>query len=554
MQKVDRKHIVSTLKDRLMLSQIVSLDTKLVRKGNEYIGSCPLHQEKTASFFVNDSMGSYFCFGCKESGDIIQYIIKKRNVNFNQAIQILADMAGIEIQSSGGNYSSARQSDILDVAAEFYRIQLISNNAVLEYCKSRDISLESINNFGLGYSGNFYELCDILKRSGYSTNEIREAGLEKFKNRLIFPIYSRSGRVIAFGGRSLNNDIMPKYINSNDSERFHKQTVLYGYNIASRNISRTNGFIVVEGYIDVISMHQYGFNTTIASMGTSFSIKHIQQIWQYCDNCTLCFDGDSAGNKAATKAAFLCLENAKPGKNTQICSLPNKDDPASLLQNCGANAMNDVISNSQYLSDFIWGYFVEVYNKIDAKTPESIAHWKHEIHETINRIQDKNVQMIYRAQFKENIYQLLHAKNNISTSHKNPHSNATNINKQLIYECILLYTLKRYHHHSDVILERLHDIHFQHAFTDEARSLALSGQVDLIDFAQIEKVVDRYYDFDTTDSNQIEGLISSILGWFISAEFEGEDVSDDQKYLFLHNGSTEEWDRLKRIKTNKIKQ
>ncbi len=556
MIKIDTKNIVSEIKERLQLSSVVSMDTRLVKRGSQYVGSCPLHQEKTASFFVNDSIGSYFCFGCREFGDVVQYIIKKRNVNFSQAIDILAEMAGIQKQDIRKNSIKHRQLDMLNIASEFYKEQLMHNDKILEYCKSRNIDMRSIETFCIGYSGNFPELLEKIKASGYSQNEIRDLGLEKFKNRLIFPITNKSGNVIGFGARTLDDNVVPKYINSNDSDIFHKQNILYGYNVAARNVNKTNGFIVVEGYIDVIAMHQYGFNTSIASMGTSFGQKHLQNVWQYCDNCILCFDGDLAGMKASIRASFLCIEHVKPGKNIKICCMPDGEDPASLLYSKGPEKMREILDASSYLSDFIWNYYSDLYSKITVKTPEAIAMWKREIYDMIDRIQDKNVQSIYKSEFKERIYKLTNPWSN-TDKHKNNKSIDTVVsisNIRLIYECVLLYYVREYGNRLDAFIERLQEIQFKSDLTQNACYSILDCDFDSYDFDEVERIAKRYHDFGSKDESNIESFISEIFASLLDDKYDIECIERNAKNVFLVKRDSSDWDRLRSLKKQKIKQ
>ncbi len=400
--------IINEIRSRLLLSDIIKKDIKLVRKGKEYIGTCPFHIEKTGSFFVSDEKCSFHCFGCGVSGDVFKYIMKKEGFTFYQALKKLADLANVKLPENNNTEYVKDNSlyEILNIALNYYKHNI---NMVLDYCSKRCIN--NTNEFNLGFATNTNELYNILLNNNFSNSDISKSGLflnnnyPRFRNRLMFPIFDNKNKVIAFGGRSIDGSD-PKYLNSPETELFHKHLILFAFNIASNNVSNKNPFIIVEGYMDVLTMHQFGFNTTVGTMGTAMSEEHICNIWKYCDEPIICMDGDKAGYKSMVKIANMALSKLIPGKSLKFVIIPNDDDPDSYLKTYGKKAMERLISNSLNLIDFLWDYFVNEFKNNDSKTPEKVALWEQEIYNTIATINNDRIKSFYKSEIKNRIYYL----------------------------------------------------------------------------------------------------------------------------------------------------
>ena len=315
---------IDELKQRLPISRVISSKVKLSRSGPMLKGLCPFHNEKTPSFTVHDHKSMYYCFGCHASGDIIKFITETEKLNFNEAVKQLAAMAGMELPKLSKKdlaFEKQRTSliEIVAKAGEWFAKQLkLSNNyQALEYLKKRGLNEHDIKIFSLGYAP-AKGLISFLEKSGFSVNLAVEAGLaiktenndyiERFRNRIIFPIRNQKGQIVGFGGRTLSTEIMPKYLNSPETPLFKKNNLLYAADIARNYSIKSDKVIVVEGYMDAIYMHKAGLQETVAALGTAFNAKHLQLLWGLANEPVLCFDGDSAGRRAARKA----LDGALP--------------------------------------------------------------------------------------------------------------------------------------------------------------------------------------------------------------------------------------------------
>ncbi|MCX8500484.1 MAG: DNA primase [Alphaproteobacteria bacterium] len=345
---------LATLRQRLQLSTVVGRRVKLVKKGREYSGHCPFHTEKSPSFTVNDDKEFFHCFGCGEHGDVIGFVMRTEGLSFPEAVEKLAQEAGLELPKSDFHNREegqklARLKQLTAMAAKWFSTQLAtpSGAEARDYLSRRGITEAMRQRFKLGFApggaGYREQLKDSLLKQGFSTAEIIEAGLaiepseggqatdsyDRFRHRLIFPIHNGRGEVIGFGGRALGEAI-PKYLNSPDTPLFSKGSQLYGYDLARAHGKRSPA-IVVEGYLDVIALHQAGFVTAVAPLGTALTEAQLNLLWRMSPEPLLCFDGDNAGQKAANRAAFRALELLEPGRSLRFVTLPNGKDPDDLI-------------------------------------------------------------------------------------------------------------------------------------------------------------------------------------------------------------------------------
>ena len=465
--------IINEIKSRLLLSDIIKKDIKLIRKGKEYIGTCPFHVEKTASFFVSDEKGSFYCFGCGISGDIFKYIIQKEGLTFYQALKKLAELANVKLPENNNNLYVKENNvyKILNIALAYYKHNI---NMAIDYCNKRDI--KNIKEFNIGFAPDNNELYKLLLQNNFSQDDINKSGLflnnnfNRFRNRLMFPIFDNKNRVIAFGGRSIDG-VNPKYLNSPDTDVFHKHLVLFAFNIASNNVSNKNPFIIVEGYMDVLTMHQFGFTSTIGTMGTALSEEHLCNIWKYCDEPIICMDGDNAGYKSMVRTANMALSKLIPGKSLKFVIIPNNDDPDSYIKSYGKDAMQQLIDNNLNLIDFLWAYFVKEFLSY-SKTPEKIALWEQEIYNTIDKISNNRIRTFYRQELKNRIYyftkQLFYTKSSYKPNNDKVVNEYTNGN---LNEKLLLYILIM----RPVIIQFVIEDLFRITFSDKSVHQAYSG-------------------------------------------------------------------------------
>jgi len=339
------KDTVAEIKERLSIQDIIAPYVKLRRAGRSMVGLCPFHKEKTGSFHVSPERGSWHCFGCGEGGDGFSFIEKIEGVDFKGALKILAEKAGVKIEySGGGNKEEASKKDrlhaLMSRAGEWYGAHLAGSPAEV-YAKSRDLTPETIAAWRLGYAPEAWRaLLEALTAEGFSTQEMLAAGLikeadgkpgtyyDRFRNRLMFPIRDAAGRVVGFTGRALSPDDQAKYLNSPETELYHKSEVLFGMDMAKEAIRVRKFTMLVEGQTDVILAHQAGFNNAVALSGTALTDRHLGLMKRYSENLMLVLDADPAGLKATARSAELAL---RQGLRVKAARLPRGKDPADLI-------------------------------------------------------------------------------------------------------------------------------------------------------------------------------------------------------------------------------
>ncbi len=341
--------IIEEVRSKNDIVDVVSQYVKLTRKGSSYFGLCPFHNEKTPSFSVTPGKQMYYCFGCGAGGNVFNFIMEYENYTFGEALKHLADRAGVELPkmeySKEVRQKAQEKAELLEInkqAAQYFYYQLRTDKGYrgYEYLKDRGLSDETMRKFGLGYSDKFSDgLYRFLKSKGYSDECLRESGLfnvderhgmyDKFWNRVIFPIMDVNNRVIGFGGRVMG-DAKPKYLNSPETKIFDKSRNLYGLNIA--RTTRKKYLILCEGYMDVIAMHQAGFNNAVASLGTALTSGHASLLKRYTQEVLLLYDSDEAGIRAALRGIPILRE---AGVNSRVVSLKPYKDPDEFIKNMG---------------------------------------------------------------------------------------------------------------------------------------------------------------------------------------------------------------------------
>ena len=352
--------LIEEVRLRNDIVDVIGSYVHLQKKGANYFGLCPFHNEKSPSFSVSASKQMYYCFGCGKGGNVISFLMDYENNTFQEAVASLAERAGIKLPEREENEQSRREGEYRSVlleiqkeAARFFYFQLKGEQGKkgLEYLKQRGLTDETIKNFGLGYalpvSNALYR---YLKQKGYNDRQLSDSGLvrieekgalDKFWNRVMFPIMDINNHVIGFGGRVMG-DGTPKYLNSPETKIFDKGRNLYGLNIARR--TRKNYFLICEGYMDVISLHQAGFTNAVAALGTAFTEQHCSLIRRYTKDVVLTFDSDQAGIKAALRAIPMLRE---AGLNARVLTMEPYKDPDEFIKNMGAAAYEERIASAQ---------------------------------------------------------------------------------------------------------------------------------------------------------------------------------------------------------------
>jgi DNA primase len=397
------------LRTRTPIAAVIGRRVRLARSGKQWKGCCPFHGEKTPSFYVYED--GYHCFGCGAHGDVITFVMQSQGLPFMDAIGQLAAEAGLEVPKPTPEAAEAerRRLDVvgvLEAVQAHYqrRLGLPEGRAGRDYLLGRGLTEETIGRFGLGWAGDRGALTADLSRQGIDTEQLTEAGLirrddetgrtfELFSQRVMFPIRDRRGAIISFGGRILGPG-QPKYVNGPETAVFSKRRNLYGLNLARDGVRNGGTLIVVEGYMDVIAAAQAGFTAAVAPLGTALTNEQLDELWRVSPTPVLCFDGDSAGARAASRAMALALPMLTPERSLKFATLPSGDDPDSLVRKGGAPAFQAIIDVAKSPSDAL---FDMVRGETGDATPEQRAAFRSRLIEAAARIGDKSLGAEYRS-------------------------------------------------------------------------------------------------------------------------------------------------------------
>ncbi len=407
--------IIEEVRSRNDIVDVISSYVKLQKKGSSYFGLCPFHNEKSPSFSVSRQKQMYYCFGCGAGGNVFTFLMEYENYTFVEALRYLADRAGVDLPEQEYSKEERRRADVKGVlleihkrAAQFYYVQLKSNagQQAMSYLKGRKLDDDTIKAFGLGYSSKYSNsLYQFLKSKGYTDDLLAQSGLvtmdekhgphDKFWNRVMFPIMDANNRVIGFGGRVMG-DAKPKYLNSPETMIFDKSRNLYGLNRA--RTSRKSYFLLCEGYMDVISLHQAGFTNAVASLGTALTVGHASLIKRYVQEVYLTYDSDEAGTRAALRALPILRE---AGITARIIRMDPYKDPDEFIKNLGAEAFEERIANAR--NGFMFS--LEVLEKdYDLKSPEGKTAFLNEAAKRLGRFEEE----IERGNYIEAVAQKYH--------------------------------------------------------------------------------------------------------------------------------------------------
>ena len=406
------------LRARVTLSAVVQRRVKLTRAGREMKGCCPFHNEKTPSFYVNDDKAFYHCFGCGEHGSVIDWVMKQDGLAFRDAIETLSVEAGLEMprESPEGQERAKAAAGLHEVtarAAAWFTEQLASVGGAVArgYLDKRGLTAATVAAFGLGLAP------DSRTRLKVALDNVGEARLvetgllvapepdasgklgetyDRFRGRLMFPIRDPRGRVIAFGGRILG-DGQPKYLNSPDTPLFDKGRTLYNLDKAGPAARKSGRLLVVEGYIDVIALAQAGIVEAVAPLGTALTEAQLALLWRAVPEPVLCFDGDTAGQRAGLRAALRALPQLEPGRSLRLATLPAGQDPDDILRTQGTAAFEALLAGAEPLIDRLWRAETE---GIDTTTPERRAGVRERLREHAAAIGDTSVRQLYDAEFR----------------------------------------------------------------------------------------------------------------------------------------------------------
>jgi len=345
--------ITEKISQSINIADIISETVKLRPSRHGYVGLCPFHHEDTPSFHVYTDTNSYYCFGCHRGGNIFTYVMTRENINFSEALRLLADRAGITLNDEHSHRQISR--DILKLTEDFFCKHLNSSNLALSYLQKRSLTKSDIQKFKLGYAPDAWDTLTLYLRShGLSDKAVTEAGLsvqwrggvyDRFRGRIIFPVHDITGRIIAFGGRLITGE-GAKYINSPESEIYHKRKNLYLLDMARNAIREKKRSILCEGYMDAIRLHKTGFTESVASLGTSLTAEQAELLSRYADTCYICYDSDTAGQNAAIRGMYILQSN---GLEVRVINLPEGKDPDEYLLTHSAGDFEQLIAQAKPL-------------------------------------------------------------------------------------------------------------------------------------------------------------------------------------------------------------
>lgn len=435
----DLAPFLQTLRDRLTISEVIRPHVKLTRKGREYSGLCPFHKEKSPSFTVSDEKGFYHCFGCGAHGDIFDFVMNRQNMPFMEAVELLAHLLGLEVPKRPSLASAESRPDslkpdgslyeVMEAACRWYQQQLsLTHGALARACfEQRGLLPDSIAHFRLGYAPE-RGLQAALQKQGFSEELMMQAGLigraeerdatyDRFRNRLMFPIWDARGRIIAFGGRILKEG-EPKYLNSPDTPIFAKGKTLYAYHWALPVARQRESYplIVVEGYMDVIAMHQAGLKSAVAPLGTALTPDQMALLWRGGADPILCFDGDAAGTQAAHRAVRRAVGVLKVGQTLRFCFLPSGEDPDSMLRSGRESDLRQILKTPQPLVEALWSIFLQ--GRALSTPDQKAVAWK-ELGELMKEIVDPEVRHFYKEDLQSRLFGLTDSRGK-PPSHSGP--------------------------------------------------------------------------------------------------------------------------------------
>jgi DNA primase len=417
------------IRDRVPISSVIGRRVTWDRKKTnaargDYWACCPFHGEKSPSFHCEDRKGRYHCFGCGVSGDHFRFLTDLEGLNFPEAVQQIADMAGIALpqpdpQAERREKERTTLLDVMELATQFFQEQLqnATGARARSYLRDRGLTGRTIETFRLGYAPESRNaLKEFLSAKGVPKEQIEACGLvvhgegiavsyDRFRDRIMFPILSSREKVIAFGGRAMSPDAPAKYLNSNETELFHKGQVLYNFARARRASqgtggAREGGVIAVEGYMDVIALHQAGVENAVAPLGTALTESQLDLLWKMSSEPVLCFDGDGAGMRAANRAADLALPFLKPGRSVRFALLPEGKDPDDLVRQEGRGPFDKVVAEARPLAEMVW-LRETIGGGFD--TPEKRAELEARLKQIVSVISDENVRRYYQQEMRERL-------------------------------------------------------------------------------------------------------------------------------------------------------
>lgn len=533
------RSFIDDLLARLDIVDIVDARVKLKKKGKNYGACCPFHNEKTPSFSVSQEKQFYHCFGCGVHGNAIDFMMEFERLDFVEAIEELASFLGLDVpreQRSGEISTTPRANseqkrnlyDLMGGISQFYRSQLkiSANKPAIEYLKNRGLSGEIVQKFGIGYVADEWDLVrknfgqqkeaqDMLVTGGMLIENDKGNRYDRFRGRVMFPIRDRRGRVIGFGGRVLE-DGTPKYLNSPETPIFHKGKELYGLYEVMQAYREPPQILVVEGYMDVVALAQYGVDYSVASLGTSTTGDHVQMLFRQTSTVVCCYDGDRAGKEAAWRALENALEYLKTGNTLKFLFLPDGEDPDSYIREHGKAAFEQLVHNATPLSAYLFDNLIEIH-KLNLGTTEGKSALRAHASALINKIPDSYFQELLEKLLDERTgfdNQLRRARVHTQNTTPQPHKE---LKRTPMREVIAL--LIQNPSYADMVPD-----------LSSVKGLQLPGLslfVEVLDICQVNPHISTGQLLENWRESKHEALLSRLASWEIPL------VEDNQEDIFL---------------------
>lgn len=598
------------LRNRISLSEVIGKRVKVTRAGREFKACCPFHHEKTPSFTINDDKQFYHCFGCGAHGDVIKFVQEHDNIGFMDAVELLAADAGMQVPKQSPQQAAAAKKakdlyDLMEDATAFFEGYLHEqrNGDALGYLLERGLSKDIITQFRVGFAPDDAQaLRKFLHAKDYTDKDMITAGLLKpstrggdpyafFRDRIVFPVPDRRGRIVAFGGRVLPDHMRPpqrgdftppKYINSSETPLFHKGRMLYGEPTARRAAAEGQAILLVEGYLDVLACVQAGIGGALAPMGTAVTEEQIMSMWQMIPDDTkmpvLCFDGDNAGRKAAGRVSERILPLLEPGKSITFAFMPDGEDPDSLLKARGVAGLRKIIDRPMSLFDFLWHTHTQ---GRDIATPDAKAGIKQQLENDLARIAHRDVQNFYMSELRDRISKVFYPPRQFGF--KGANTNRPNRvpmrpqspkrHRQQLFSKVLLAALVNHPHifgdvdeilsgimFKDIRLERLRQCVIEFlSDNDDAERQNLVDHLETSGFSQemgdiCNESVYVHASFCSPSANK-ENIQSKWLGYWNDCNVAGldEEIQNGWKRAYLDSDEKEE-DKLRSLLSMRTKE
>ena len=484
------KEYLDEIKLRLKVSQVVGKSVQLKKKGKEFIGLSPFKNEKSPSFTVNDEKEFYHCFSSSEHGNIFDFVMKTKSIGFGEAVRTLAAEAGMQPHrfSNFDKKKDLRFQNYKNIFKDYsnhFHQKLFegSNKEALDYFLNRGLNKNIIEDFQLGYvpwKNSFYE--ELLKK--YNEEDINLTGLyykndktgrfvDRFNSRIIFPVNNITGDTIAFGGRIIRDGKLAKYINSPETEFYKKGNMIFNLDKAKNSRAETDEVLIVEGYMDVVSVYSSGIKNVIANSGTALTERQIDLIWKFFCNPIICLDGDESGQKAALRIAEKLFPLINENSKIYFSIMPEGKDPDDYIKQNGKDGLLDLLKNKQIIQSYIWNYHL---SKVDQNNPFEISKFEKEIKKLSYSIQDETLKKYVLEDFLEKIKKLTPIQTSIKNYNytkfkKKPnyqilketkiiHQKQKELSKIQIIEYSILYIILNYYEIASKKIEELSDMEF----------------------------------------------------------------------------------------------